>query len=156
MEDAGDARAICRRCPVRRECGEMACKTKAAAGIHAGFFLPTERDDLSEFLGLEPQHWPMRTCRECKSEFRHRQARQWCQTCLNARLGDRVDGAPVREHVNELRSYDIGYGRIGAASGLGKSTIARIMGERHTGPVPREYAEALLALRISDFESVTG
>ncbi|MBF6399752.1 WhiB family transcriptional regulator [Nocardia cyriacigeorgica] len=145
IDGAGAARAVCARCPVRAQCAAMADNSRTTDGVFAGFYLPTERRQLTEYATGKP-HRPLRKCETCGEKFDTINKLRQCGECRLLASGDRVSARPVQMHIDALREvFDVGYGQIGQAAGLTKSAVATVANPR-TKTVRREVADAIRAV----------
>lgn len=133
MAQVEEAKAVCRGCPVRRECAEYAYNAGQTAGIWAGHDLERRagRDDLVEFVtGKRPTRYkPARgderlICEGCGQEF-ERPPTVHRTTCKNCWLG-LVDSGPAREWIHKLLRWGRTREQIATLAGVRDETIRRI------------------------------
>lgn len=117
---AVDARKVCKRCPVRRDCGEAANRA-GDSGVRAAFRLPEERDKLRKYLGLDA-----RVCERCGGSVAVGNRISVCYDCTAAARSDRADATDARRHLQSLRNQGFLLVEIATATGVNTTTLSKI------------------------------
>jgi hypothetical protein len=147
---ASDARAICRKCPVRLTCGEWALTQGEKHVVAAGYrlWVAEDRRELQRELphiaapsvgGL----YRSVMCAECGREFLTRHAAVDCGHC---RAGF-ADAAPVRARLIELLRV-MTTAEVVARAGVPADALSRILDPRK----PSKWVSSVTAKRISALE----
>lgn len=145
-EETEYAKALCRRCPARRACGEFG--KSQPAGIWAGFDVTEELDHLKHWL--DPAVTPPETtelCKQCAQKFTPgRTAKKRATVCPKCRSG-LVDATATWPIIDALYTRMSGP-EIAARTGISRQTVhclTRRDAERQKWAQPKTIA-ALTAL----------
>jgi len=132
IADAAEAKGICiGRCDVRETCAKEALRTHTRHGVHGGFFLPDQRTSLRRFVETFEARpaTPLiaSTCTRCGTAIQARRKLVVCGACRAADRFQSVPAAPVREHIELLRSKGWSLTAIYTRARVAKPTVRRIM-----------------------------
>lgn len=146
------AKAVCVRCPVRRECGNEAADRGERAGIVAGFHT-ADSDEwrrLHVWLGRPVPDIPDSggryavECRQCGASFETRDKTRHTR-CPRCEQG-LVDGTPARNRLHELRKLGLTTRMISEASDVPISTLNAIW---RRDWLMKETADRILSVEVT-------